>query len=446
MKAGVFKRVLAVLICGLLLCVTVPAQLTFGPHGMRSASAKTLRNRTRLNTGLGSGRPRLEFVGRVGGVAFDATAKPAANLKIANMTLAYSGENSDGERLLLTVNDQPVLAPIYDWQLIPIAKFVASDSFSCFTLFGDLTNAREQRKVIRQGGRVLNYHAAFTDSLMGLRLFQLDNLIINDSSWDLVKDGQRYLLGAGEPRPDFQANMTGLAAFERFKRTLPQFRSYVISDYRRNIVFSVNDNKLSITGEPSYYFWKLDPRAFTPEKLAQAKATVKQQLSVEAQKAVASGEFTSADWVVKRILAEARSYERLIANPVLLLAVRDPLLLKLFITEGDTARKALLETTDPESLVNLLVLIKALNSIQYAVEIRELSDSVSGQTPMLRAINPTVWDASVVLLRYAAFFRYFKKRDPKQWQAFMRQIRLAPKPQPYVITPTILDGDTRKRQ
>ncbi len=47
---------------------------------------------------------------------------------------------------------------------------------------------------------------------------------------------------------------------------------------------------------------------------------------------------------------------------------------------------------------------------------RELSDKVSNETAMLRTINPAVWDTGVNLIRYAAFFRYCKTKNPQQWR------------------------------
>lgn len=437
----VFNRVMAVLLCGLLLCMTVPAQLTFGPDRLRTAPAPTLRNRTRLRTALPVGRPRLSFVGRVGGVAFDGTATPAADLQISNLTLGYVPTNPDGERLSLTINGQAVSAPIYDWQLIPIAKFVSSDSYSCFTLFGDLTDRDLQSGVLERGGRVLNYHPAFVNTLMGLRLFQLDNLIISPYSWDLVKDRQTYVLGAGEQAPNTTANKLGLTAFGQFVRGWPEYDSYVISDNRRNIVFDVADNTLKIQGQPSYYFWRLDKELLTREKIEEALTKEGEKLLAEAEKyAQTAGAAGPTEWFTNLLITEARVYDRQIGNYQILQAIGYRELERLLSIKGDVNRRALLATQSVDSLLEQLILLRTLKSIQNAVEVRELSDKVSNRTDLLRAINPVVWDAGVTLLRYGAFLRYVKEKHPAQWQSFMLQIRRAPRPRPFVTTPTILEG------
>ena len=261
MSTRIFQRTLSILLSAFFLCASVPAQLALGPQRLSSLPAPTLRNRTRLSTGLSSGRPRISFVGAIGGVAFDGTARPANSVTVNNLTLDYSAARRDGERLSLVINNESVLAPIYDWQLIPIAKFADSDSYSCFTLFGDLDNASQQRRILANGGRILNYHPSFVNTLMGLRLFQLDSLIINEYSWDLVRDGRVYLLGAGESAPNTEQNKRGLVAFWRQNPELSAdgaYQSYVISDNRRRIVFYVQDNELKLQEEPSYYFWRMD--------------------------------------------------------------------------------------------------------------------------------------------------------------------------------------------
>ncbi len=96
----------------------------------------TLRNRSRLSVSLGP-RPRIGYVGRVGGIASDGVAAPEQGLVVNTIAPTYSTTRPDGQRLLVAINGQTVTAPIYDWQLIPIAKFADSDSFSCFTMFGE---------------------------------------------------------------------------------------------------------------------------------------------------------------------------------------------------------------------------------------------------------------------------------------------------------------------
>ncbi len=329
-------------------CISASAQhLTLGPQGLVNARARTLRDPTSLSRGVRS----YAYLTRVGGVAFDQVASPARALRFSSLTLDYRPERSNGKRLVLTLDGQEVSAPIYDWQLIPIAKFADSPHNACFTLFGELDDLAQQRSVQARGGRVFGYHPAFVNTLMGLRLFQLDSLIIHPYSHDLIKSDGRYVLGAGETRPNLRANESGRAAFVDFFRPIAysdfpinqkqKFTSYVISDHGRSVSFDVKKGALSLTGQPGYYFWGKNPRG--------------------------------------------------------------------------------------------------LNDRDKVTPLTDLSNQVSKRPSMLRVINPAVWDAGVKLMRYSAFFRYFKQKHPTQWRAFMAQIDKAPAPSPRVTTPAIME-------
>jgi hypothetical protein len=324
----------------------------------------------------------------------------------------------------VTINGRTVVAPIYDWQLIPIAKFADSPYFSCFTMFGQSFEPLGPFE-----DRPFNYHPDFENTLMGLRLFQLDSLILTKDSTDLVKDGETYILGAGESAPDLSANQRGWEEFERFQEkddVLWDFHSYVIGDYRRDITFNVNDGKLSITGEPYVYFWTLDDDSYNEFENGEAIERARRSIG----RAVRGNKV----WLVNQILIEAQKRDGFIGETRVLQDVLSPESEDL-LSADPQSRGTRLRQMSPASLLDLLVELRAFNSLPWTKELRQLSEVVSRESAMLRAINPAVWDAGVNLVRYAAFFRYCKKKSPAQWQQFMREIRAAPAPQ-RVMTPT----------
>ncbi|MCU1264760.1 MAG: hypothetical protein JWM21_1078 [Acidobacteria bacterium] len=251
----------------LLSCLNAAAQQSLGPQRFTNARARQLRDPTTLSAGLHS----FNYLAEVGGVAFDQVAVPAKTFKFRTLTIEYRPDRKDRSRMVLTIDGQEVSAPIYDWQLIPIAKFADSQYHACFTLFGRLEDAAREREVRQRGGYVANYHPAFVDTLMGLRLLQLDGLIIHPYSYDLIKNKGRYVLGAGELRPSVVTNQKGKMAFQNFFRSIAysqflgqtrqNFTSYVISDQGSRIVFDLKDQGLTLTGQPTYYFWATQPLA-----------------------------------------------------------------------------------------------------------------------------------------------------------------------------------------
>ena len=59
----------------------------------------------------------------------------------------------------------------------------------------------------------------------------------------------------------------------------------------------------------------------------------------------------------------------------------------------------------------------------------------------LRSFNPTVYDAAVQTMRFAALFRHVKQHNANNWNAFISQVRYL-STQPSVTTPTRLPKST----
>jgi hypothetical protein len=202
------------------------------------------------------------YLASVGGVAFDQVAKPAAGISGA-IALTYDASAPDGERLNLLIGGEAVKTQIYDWMLVPVAKFANSRFTACFTLFGTLSDPKRQAEVeasIDQNKRAMNYHPNLANTLVGLRMFQLDEHILSPDSVDLPKSNGEYVLGAGERAPDIQRGLAALASLDEGIDALPsaarEFQSYLICDYKRQVEFSVVQGKLRMTGTPYYYFWR----------------------------------------------------------------------------------------------------------------------------------------------------------------------------------------------
>ena len=201
-----------------------------------------------------------KFVGAVGGVSFQNVANPDSALLISSVNLQYNPQNTDGKRVELQINGARVNFQLFDWQAIPIAKFANSEFTSCFTYFGKLKNEQLEKIILENKGHVLNYHPAFSNTLVGWRLADMDMLILYDFTTDLPKSNNKYLLGAGETKPNLEANQRGAYRFHNHINTVQntfgyRFQSYVISDFPRQTDFTVNNDSLLISGYPYYYCW-----------------------------------------------------------------------------------------------------------------------------------------------------------------------------------------------
>lgn len=466
MKKKILSRALCLVLCNLLFLVNIlPQELDpLGPMRFSSPAAPTLKNPTRINLpariGTGMSPLKLSFLGKVGGVAFDGVAKPERGLTITNIRLNYSSTKSDGNRLSVKLNNKEISAPIYDWQLIPIAKFADdSEHFSCVTLFGKLEDKQREKEVKKKRGRIINYHPAFENTLLGIRLFQLDGLILSSHNSDLPKYNREYLLGNGEPTPDVKANIGGFQAFEddfnnylyRDAGLMQSFTSYVISNYKRHTLINVKDNKLILSGEPSYYFWKRNEPNYSLFLRGE-----KQEFSNTLDNEIKAYQKKTSDkdvktWIISKIFDEIRTYTELIdddevfRNAILRNIDRDInaelsdeviKILELLSTDDEIKQNIILNEHSTAELKSQLITLSTFNLSFKPIEVKELNNKVN-QTAMVRSINPAVWDAGTVVMRYSAFFRYIKANYNKEWKIFMNQIKDI-KTKPVITTPTVI--------
>jgi hypothetical protein len=68
---------------------------------------------------------------------------------------------------------------------------------------------------------------------------------------------------------------------------------------------------------------------------------------------------------------------------------------------------------------------------------QQLSNQVSAHPELLRKINPAAWDTGVAVMRYAAFFRYCKKKYPAEWKHLLSDLADV-RVSPAITTPTVL--------
>lgn len=446
MKTRIFNRTLGVLLSVLLVVISIPAQDALGPNKLLAPPAPTLGRVASLGRVFRAGRPMLGYVGRIGGVAFDGVAAPANGLKIDNLTLAYSPTRDDGSRLVLGVNGESVETSLYDWQLIPVAKFANSDDPSCVTLFGRLNDTKQEEQIrIEQmlqlsQVRFPNYHPSFNNTLMGLRLFQLDALIINPYSYELPTEKGKYILGSGESI-DSEKNHKSLEEFDKYREAneelFSQTTSYVITDNGREITFDTTGGKLTVRGEPYYYFWSIDRNEYGHLLSGRSLMTAKNTLRAELRRIRPVNSLRAKrTWLVGKLKDDIASNGSKIEDENIdFLGYRELLNL---LKQDETSRERILNEQSVAWLTDRLAELRTVVAMPVPSEVTELNKMLSTNTQIVRAINPAVWDAGAIAMRYAGFFRYIKTNHKDAWQSFMAQIERAPAPKPPVKTPTVI--------
>ena len=351
-------------------------------------------------TSLGNCLASFSFCSSVGGVAFGGVARAADGCRVTG--LRYDAARPDGQRLRVTVagargGRRTLTARIHDWQLAPIARFAAADQCSCFTLFGSLTNAAETTARRARGEKIMNYHPAFADTLVGLRLFQADVLVLYPQACDLPKDDGRYVLGAGERPPDEDANRRALSRVHRLMTGLKghPFQSYVICDRGVQVAFAAKGKELALTGHPIWYCWKTNARdqahGLQLQRQANQQANRIRQQELDADQAALPPHQVRAKYTAAY---QQQRHRELVDQ------------------------------------VNSKTLLRAMPTYSVA-----LSHAIRKE----RGINPVVYDSLLAVMRYAAFFRHVRQADPKGYEAFMASLADV-RVRPPVVTPTVLAG------
>lgn len=370
--------------------------LSLGKNKFGGPPAKQLRNSTPVSRGI----RMFSFVSKVGGVAFGAVAEGENGLRVAG--IEYRGNQPDGSRLWVTVQTasgarQTVPARIYDWELVPIAKFAATDMHSSFTLFGELLDEADTKQRRERGEKILNYHPAFEDTLLGLRLFQADILILSSEACDLPTLQGRYLLGAGESAPDVTANCRALRRIHEAIDRMggEKFTSYVVSDVNVRIPFRIESGELVIGGDPVWSCWR------RPDIGSAGLNALQDRANAEANRRVREDfDRDKASMSVQQVN-----------------------------TKYTDAYQRELHSRYFDEVV----------SRELVIDMPALTRMLSAEIKSAGGINPAIYGAVTKTMRYAALFRHLRQANVSAYEAFVRTLpNTALDPQ--VQTPTTLIG------
>lgn len=348
------------------------------------------------------------FFRSVGGVAFNAVAEGENGLKVVG--LKYDVAAPDGERLLISLESgagtMSVRGRIHDWQLVPIARFALDENGSAMTLFGQLNDKSLEDRMSRNGNRVINYHPALDNTLVGLRLFQADILIFQPNAVHLFKQGPNLLLGAGESGHDPSKNLERFAHISKWRSQQSvkgsTYQSYVVGDLGQRVTFRRSQDRIAFTGDPYWNCWrgKVSQEVIvqrTNELRSRYEDSIKEyNNAVTAARSNASS-MTSAQ--------QAQTVARLRA-------------LKSSVEEMEKGLEAKLE---------------ALTEVE---QMPEFSAALSKQIREQRGVNPIVYATVVKVMHYRALFKHFQGANPAGYATFVASLKGVPV-LPAVTTPTV---------
>ncbi len=342
----------------------------------------------------------FNFVSKVGGVAFEVVATPEESLKNKKIDLSYDRSKPDGKRLAVSLGGKIYHPYLPDWELVPIANYANSKYNAVVSLFGEGSNPQKRiRNII--------YHPALKDTLLGVRLLQVDTVFMDlNEFWKLPRLNKKTILGKGENEQDRKQITTEIN--EIFQNE--KFRSWVYTDSGLVVKFGVKNNELAINNSPYYYFWNANNEEYKSQVNEYKTQMDKYKSQVNEYKTQMDKYKKQAESLLSQGLIEQRNEIIKKHNEIAI--------------EGEETIKRYNDISK-----------KAENLRPKVFKVDSLTKKMQAKNVTLYKYNPAVYNAAIQTMRFAAFFRYVKTYNNSSWQGFLKQVKTV-EINPSVKTPT----------
>jgi hypothetical protein len=215
----------------------------------------------------GAGIITYEVANTIGGVIFQATAVPAGNAVGKPVAIQYNPAQPDGRRLSLTIGGKAVKVNLYDWEIIPVARFVESGYTACMTLFDEPRGGERVTPIENMDKGIMwaNFHPAFGDTLTGLNLFFADAMFVNpglmqfaDFAFTFPVPGyHKTRLNWLDTNKDYR-RLHFQMMHEKLSLKQEKQNTYIYTDYETEISYRIRNRRIVFFGVPQYLFMYKD--------------------------------------------------------------------------------------------------------------------------------------------------------------------------------------------
>ncbi len=370
------------------------------PFSLRdfARSAPTLRSQHPVRT-LQENAHLLE---KMGGIVFESAARPDAEAEGKQVGIEYLPHNEDGKRLRISIGDRDHFPAIFDWQLLPIARFADSKATAVIS-------------TTEQSPDKIRYHPAFKNNLLGLRLFQADTLFDAPSSaWNL-------------PRYYLPGDHTHWVTADRVHvRSLPNEKGSVVRVLKKWAGVKVLQSQLGWSrielGKKSGWITSNLLTRKSPPLLGGGESgfhTEKPKALVEQIEAIRKRHHLSLrakygrDYRYGYLIHDKDSGIEFQSEPGRFTLTGQP---EYYFWSGRKGEGK----THPVVHMNF--------------EMRQ-------KIQLIGQVNPVVFQALLNTMRYAAFFRYCKNKNPRQWKSFLKSLEPVKIPSIEIPVTSIFHGN-----
>ena len=203
--------------------LAAPASLTWAAYQFSEYGFS--RNDARVDNSLRvqmSGRTALRsyrFLSRVGGVNFETSI----DLSGISAELDYDMSLPDGRRARIEVNGEEYSLPLYDWELKPIAEYAASNYTAAVSIFGEGPES--------ENFRYIDYHPAFEDTHLGMRLLQADILLMDPVTFSEVplENGRKVYRPGEAKEQSLKTRLNGASAIHNMMAS-ETYHAWILTD------------------------------------------------------------------------------------------------------------------------------------------------------------------------------------------------------------------------
>lgn len=328
------------------------------------------------------------FVGRVGGVNFEGIV----DLSDFDIDLEYDPHKPNGERASITLDGREYKIPLYDWELRPIVNYADSEFTAVASIFGDGPDMERYRYI--------DYHPAFEDTHLGMRLLQADIILMDPITFSeapKVSGEAVYMAGEQRERSEAERMIAALRVFEMM--STHEFQAWVLTDTDLEPELITSADTVSVDLEPYFFFWKSDSSG--------AQGLIERFNSEVELAQPLSQQYDTAFTAYQRAPAGSTEEQRALREVQRLEQQLEPVVNRI------NALRAQIDEFEPE-----------------IEDVPELTTMVHENSEVYRSVAPFVFDAVYKTAQYAALFRGAKARNSSDWKEFhreiMSEIQLAP--------------------
>lgn len=320
----------------------------------------------------------------VGGVAFIQTAVPS--FEINDLELSCSIINN---RATVIINDTVYILPLEVWQLQSIVNFADATGNAAVTLYGDEES-------------LIKYHKAFIDNLMGLRLLQVDLMLLNcrfftDMMMFPALDGE-YILSPNE----------------RYKYEHRVYRDAMMPAYMEYII---NEQKVRVDYDNYVVSGRIDPDIISyKDFLSSVRYSEKKRVSYK----------QLSDFYYSLVVCQ--KIPKLFHGAI-------PSYTYIYTDYGQQVNFSSIDQNIVFDSTPYYLFAHWAGNGSVAVIDEEWTSICKQMSDIIFLINPIVYDSAIKCCQWSAFFRYVKENYPDEWRSFKADVRRLKYDAPEVVTP-----------